>query len=183
MWTLTTSTGRTIALDHLPVTVGSAADADLTITHPSIEALHVAVSEAEGGQALRVAAIGDAVLGVDGRRVDRGLVTPGARLVIGRVGFTVERRGSAALEPELTVRRAAAPSPEADVPRSTARAPQGAGKRGTALRFDDRAPRRGLLHTDLSQLDALGKLAVVGGILAVVALLAWGVSLLVETLV
>lgn len=176
MWTLTTTTGRTLVLAHLPATLGSAPDADLTLTHASIEPLHAALSVDDDGRRLRVAAIGDAALAIDGRRVERGAVMPGGELVVGRIAFTVGRRGDEPPAPRAEARRRPAPDARRGV---TTRSVAGAGRRGTALRTAPDTRRGGLLHTDLSQLDLVGKLLVVGAMLVLVSGLAWGVSLLV----
>ena len=180
MWTLETSNGKEIALARLPAMVGSASDADITLAHPSIEAVHAALSESESGQ-LQVAAIGDAVIGIAGKRVERGVVAMGQVLVIGKVAFTVGKRGAARAEPELVQRRRPVTSTPPARP-ATERATAGAGKRGTALQFSKQGKRTGLIHTDLSQLDAVGKIVVTLVLLAIVGAFGWALSLGVEAL-
>ncbi len=182
MWTLETSTGKRIALTRLPAMVGSAADADITLAHESIDPIHAALSDTEDGR-LQVAAIGDAVIGIEGARVERGSLAAGEQLVIGVIAFTVHHAGAAApIEPQLATRRrpsATRPSP-ASMP--TARVTAGAGRRGTALQFNAYEKRRGLIHTDFSQLDIWGKLVALLILLALVALLGWGISVGIASL-
>lgn len=176
IWSLRTPKGRLVGLPLLPTTIGSGADADVTLAHASIDPVHAALSEIDG--MLAVAAIGDAVVGVDGQRVLAGRVAPGGTLVLGKVRFEVlcrpEQAVSAGPEP-LRRGRLARPG-EAPVAAATMANDQpGSGTSSPR----SRSGHSSLLGADMAQLGSAPRLTLTLLILAFAAGLVWGVSQLV----
>jgi len=204
MWVLMTTRGQQLVIARLPVVLGNGPDADVRVPHESVIAQHARLSEGSVGT-LRIEALGDGIVGIGGRRVERSLLRDGDELVLGRVKFTLRAltdRGGAP----------AAPTPPAAPAPSTARAPSAPRMAQTApeapalraapaslrpaslaaaspaepalvqrkrtLQFSKVEARRGLLNADFSQLPTGQRVALVAGVLLLAGGLVAGVALL-----
>lgn len=207
MWRLLTNGGRFLSITGLPATLGSEADNDLRLRHASILPRHARFELAPDGR-LAVQALGEAVVGVGGRQVQRGTLGDGEALILGRLRFTVQRAANSPATPSPAARSGvadAAAAPPADARRAgktagaaragaaraaaARRAARGsAGKasasdelfqvRDKTLRFSTQPTRRGPLNVDFAQLSGAWKAAIVLALLLVGAGLFWGASLL-----
>jgi hypothetical protein len=131
MWSLRTPKGQVIAVARLPALVGSARDADVRVPHDSVAAEHARLSAGEDG-GLIVEAIGEAIVGCNGRRVRTGTLQAGEQLILGRLRFTLVRseasegtraasrpRPAATASPARPARTPAAPRKPANKPASS----------------------------------------------------------------
>jgi hypothetical protein len=150
MWRLVTARGQEIPIRKLPASLGSDRRGDVVIPHASVKALHARLHEEPDG-ALRIEAVGDAVLGLGNRRVRSARLRGGERLLLGRVVLEV-----------------AAPE----------RAPTGRKQRKQRSRAAPPKPvaRSGWLATDLSQLTGTSRAVLVLVLLILGSAMVWGLS-------
>ena len=80
--------GTQVSIEHSPIVIGRAADADFTIDHDSLSRQHAVVEYAGGGYRVRDLGSTNGV-SVGGRRVDASDLEPGDRFSLGEVVFQV----------------------------------------------------------------------------------------------
>jgi hypothetical protein len=150
MWRLVTARGQEIPIRRLPASLGSDVRGDVVIPHASVKPLHARLDEEPDG-ALRIEAVGDAVMGLGNRRVRSARLRGGERLVLGRVVVEVAAPDRAAAGRKQRKRRSrAAPSKP--------------------------AARTGWLATDLSQLTGTTRAVLLLVLLILGSAVVWGLS-------
>jgi len=179
-WRLRTAKGRTVELPPLPAVLGSGADTDLRLRHPSLAARHARVTEPADGELLVTTLDMSAQLSVDGRAVPAARVKPGGSFTLGTVVFVVERGaeggGAAARAGGASAASGAskANAPPPPGPRPSRAAQQAARLRAQAGAARPAAARGAVWRADFAQIGGpLRWLVLIGG-LAAAGALAWG---------
>ena len=80
--------GAQMRVEHSPMVIGRAGDADFTVDHDSLSRQHAVVEYAGGGYRVRDLGSTNGV-SVGGRRVDASDLEPGDRFCLGEVVFQV----------------------------------------------------------------------------------------------
>lgn len=192
MWFLVTPKGQRVAVRSLPALVGSDRSADVVLPHPSIAPRHARLRAGDEGDLL-VDAEADAYVEVGGWQVREAGVKAGDEIVLGQLTFRVERIEDAdpsvraPASPRVPAARTS-PAPTSPAAARAARAPTARAPaaqirlRGKQPLLSARSARRGVLHTDLSQLGGGARLLVWLALLALAAGLLYGVQWLVTAL-
>ncbi|MFT7462625.1 MAG: hypothetical protein ACI9EF_000967 [Pseudohongiellaceae bacterium] len=191
MWCLVTSRGQRLPIRSFPAVLGRHPPADLLLPHESIAPAHARFSLTREGDPF-ILALDDAVVEVDGWRLEESTLHHGDQLLLGTVRLSLLNdqqpgRPDSSAEDHKRPEAHSAPLPRPQKPRPVTKKtnqPQTSKRRpATALRSQVSTHRPGFLHADLSQLGALQKLLIVAGLAAVGGAIAWALATMVPLLV